>query len=56
VASASGLLNFFERGLNCGALEEQEVLKATNLSIEELRTGSFAKIVGKANLESNSSI
>ena len=44
-ASAQGLLNFFARGLSCGALTEMEIIEATNLSIEELKSGSFAQIM-----------
>lgn len=44
-ASAQGLLNYFIRALNCGALGEAEVLEITGLSIEELRSASFARIM-----------
>ena len=44
-ASAQGLLNFFIRAQSCGALDETEILEATNLSSEELRANSFAKIL-----------
>ena len=43
-ATGQGLLNYFLRGLACGAVTEQEVL-ATGLTLEELRTRSFAKII-----------
>ena len=43
-ATAQGLLNFFLRGLNCGAITETEAL-ATGLTLEELRTKSFAAIM-----------
>ena len=43
-ATGQGLLNFFLRGLSCGALTESEAL-ATGLSLDELRSQSFAKIV-----------
>ncbi|MCB1034578.1 MAG: phosphoenolpyruvate kinase, partial [Acidobacteria bacterium] len=43
-ATGQGLLNFFLRGLSCGALTEEEVL-ATGLSLEELRGRSFLKIL-----------
>lgn len=42
-ATGQGLLNFFLRGLACGALTEAEAL-ATGLSLEELRGRSFAAI------------
>lgn len=43
-ATGQGLLNYFLRGLNCGALTEAEAL-ATGLSIDEFRTRSFLKIL-----------
>ncbi|HEY3215542.1 MAG TPA: phosphoenolpyruvate kinase [Candidatus Eisenbacteria bacterium] len=43
-ATGQGLLNYFLRGINCGALTEQEALDA-GLTLEELRGRSFMKIV-----------
>lgn len=43
-ATGQGLLNFFLRGLACGAISEQET-RATGLSLEELRSRSFVKIL-----------
>ena len=43
-ATGQGLLNFFLRGVGCGALSECEVLKA-GLSLDELRSRSFSKIL-----------
>ena len=43
-ATGQGLLNFFLRALNCGAITEEEAL-ATGLSLEELRSRSFVKIL-----------
>lgn len=43
-ATGQGLLNFFLRGLACGALSEQDV-QAAGLSLEELKTRSFQAIV-----------
>lgn len=43
-ATGQGLLNFFLRGLACGALTEAEAL-ASGLTLDELRSRSFAKIV-----------
>jgi hypothetical protein len=45
-ATGQGLLNYFLRALNCGAITEEEVL-ATGLSVEEVRCRSFAKIVAE---------
>ena len=44
-ATGQGLLNFFLRALNCGAVREEEIGKLTGLTLDELRTGSFVKIV-----------
>jgi citrate lyase beta subunit len=44
-ATGQGLLNYFLRALNCGAVTEQEALRLTGLTMEELRSGSFVKIL-----------
>ncbi len=43
-ATGQGLLNFFLRGIACGAITEEEAL-ATGLTLEEIRTRSFYKIL-----------
>lgn len=43
-ATGQGLLNYFLRALNCGAVTEAEVL-ATGLTLEEVRGRSFARIM-----------
>ncbi len=43
-ATGQGLLNFFLRGMACGAITEQEVL-ATGITVDELRSRSFVRIV-----------
>jgi citrate lyase beta subunit len=43
-ATGQGLLNYFLRGIACGAVTEQEAL-ATGLSVEEIREKSFVKIM-----------
>jgi citrate lyase beta subunit len=43
-ATGQALLNFFLRGLGCGAVSEQEVL-ASGLTLDELRSRSFARIL-----------
>lgn len=43
-ATGQGLLNYFIRGVNSGALTEDEAL-ATGLTLEELRSRSFVKIL-----------
>jgi citrate lyase beta subunit len=44
-ATGQGLLNFFLRALNCGAVKEEEIGALTGLSLGELRSGSFVTIV-----------
>ena len=44
-ASANGLLNFFVRALNSGAMNEKEIFEATSLDAEELHSASFLKIM-----------
>jgi citrate lyase beta subunit len=43
-ATGQGLLNYFIRGINSGALTEDEAL-ATGLTLDELRSRSFVKIL-----------
>jgi citrate lyase beta subunit len=43
-ATGQGLLNYFLRGISCGAVHEAEAL-ATGLSLDEIRTRSFVKIL-----------
>ena len=43
-ATGQGLLNFFLQGIGCGAIKEEEA-SATGLTIEELRSRSFVKIL-----------
>src|SRR5262249_30885480 len=50
-ATGQGLLNFFLRGLSCGALTEQEAL-ATGLTLEEIRGRSFVKMLAGRGLGS----
>ncbi len=44
-ATGQGLLNYFLRAINCRALTEQEAQDLTTLSPDELRSGSFVKIL-----------
>jgi citrate lyase beta subunit len=44
-ATGQGLLNYFLRAINCGAITEPEATTLTSLSLEELRSGSFVKIL-----------
>ncbi|MEP6945529.1 MAG: aldolase/citrate lyase family protein [Acidobacteriota bacterium] len=45
-ATGQGLLNFFVRAVNCGALTESEAAIQTGLTMERLRSRSFALITG----------
>src|SRR4029450_3010021 len=44
-ATGQGLLNYFLRAINCGALTEGEALNLSSLTLEELRSSSFVKIL-----------
>jgi len=44
-ATGQGLLNYFLRAVNCGALSEEEATRLSGLTTEELRSGSFVKIL-----------
>ena len=44
-ATGQGLLNYFLRATNCGALTEDEALSLSGLTHDELRSGSFVKIL-----------
>jgi hypothetical protein len=49
-ATGQGLLNFFLKAMNCGAITEEEAM-ATGLTLEEIRSRSFYKILeGRRNL------
>jgi citrate lyase beta subunit len=43
-ATGQGLLNYFLKALNCGAINEKEAL-ATGLTLEEIRSRSFYRIL-----------
>ena len=45
-ATGQGLLNFFLKAINCGAITEEEAT-ATGLTIEEIHTRSFYRILEK---------
>jgi citrate lyase beta subunit len=45
-ATGQGMLNFFLQAVGCGALEPADIPARTGLTIDELRSGSFAAIVG----------
>ncbi len=44
-ATGQGLLNYFLRAINCGAVTEEEAQRRSGLTLEELRSGSFVKIL-----------
>ncbi len=44
-ATGQGLLNYFLRAINCGALTEEEAVELSGLTIPELHSGSFVKIL-----------
>jgi citrate lyase beta subunit len=44
-ATGQGLLNYFLRAMNCGAISEREAVEMSGLSIVELQSRSFATIM-----------
>ena len=44
-ATGQGLLNYFLRGINSGAVTEAEVVARTGLTLDEIRGRSFVKIL-----------
>jgi citrate lyase beta subunit len=44
-ATGQGLLNFFLRAINCGAINKEEALRLSGLTLDELQSGSFVKIL-----------
>jgi hypothetical protein len=44
-ATGQGLLNYFLRAVNCGAMTEEDAVEKGGLMLEELRGRSFAKIL-----------
>ncbi|HEX8128626.1 MAG TPA: hypothetical protein VF527_05940 [Pyrinomonadaceae bacterium] len=44
-ATGQGLLNYFLRAINCGAITEAEALERSSLTLAELRSGSFVQIL-----------
>jgi citrate lyase beta subunit len=44
-ATGQGLLNYFLRAMNCGAITEEEAVAKSGLTLEELRARSFARIL-----------
>jgi citrate lyase beta subunit len=46
-ATGQGLLNYFLRAINCGAITEEEALERSSLTLPELRSGSFVQILNR---------
>ena len=44
-ATGQGLLNYFLRAMNCGAISEDEAVERSGLTLDELRGRSFVKIL-----------
>ena len=44
-ATGQGLLNFFLRAINCGAIDENEATSRTGLTLDEIQTRSFLAIL-----------
>jgi hypothetical protein len=46
-ATGQGLLNYFLRAINCGAITEHEAVQKSGLTIDELQSRSFVRILAK---------
>jgi hypothetical protein len=44
-ATGQGLLNYFLRAINCGAITEAEAIELSGLTLAELHSASFVKIL-----------
>jgi citrate lyase beta subunit len=44
-ATGQGLLNYFLRAINCGAITESEAVQLSGLTLPELRSASFVRIL-----------
>src|SRR5438093_9847193 len=44
-ATGQGLLNYFLRAINCGAITEEEAVELSGLTVADLRSGSLVKIL-----------
>jgi citrate lyase beta subunit len=44
-ATGQGLLNYFLRAINCGAITEDEAIRRTGITLDELRAASFVTIL-----------
>jgi citrate lyase beta subunit len=44
-ATGQGLLNYFLRAVNCGAITEQEAVEMSGLTLDELRSRSFVRVL-----------
>ncbi|MGH8952033.1 MAG: DUF6986 family protein [Acidimicrobiia bacterium] len=44
-ATGQGLLNYFLRAINCGAIDEEEATDRTGLTLDEIQTRSFLAIL-----------
>jgi citrate lyase beta subunit len=50
-ATGQGLLNYFLRAVNCGAMSEAEAIERSGLTLDELRGRSFVKILANRRLK-----
>jgi hypothetical protein len=44
-ATGQGLLNYFLRAINCGAITEAEAVELSGLTLADLQSASFVKIL-----------
>ena len=55
-ATGQGLLNYFRRAINCGAVSEEETATITGLALEEIRTASFPRIIATSSPQSGGGV
>ncbi|HWZ30803.1 MAG TPA: hypothetical protein VNX18_05700 [Bryobacteraceae bacterium] len=53
-ATGQGLLNYFLRAIDCGAIPESDAVSLAGLTVDELRSTSFVKILNGRSLHANS--
>jgi citrate lyase beta subunit len=51
-ATGQGLLNYFLRAMNCGAITEREAVEKSGLTLDELRSRSFSAIMAARRTQS----
>jgi citrate lyase beta subunit len=50
-ASVKGILNYFRRGIDCGALETREVIELTGVASDAIRSGQISGLAKKGRIK-----